>query len=252
MFPVLFSIGAFEFQTIWIVIVVSVLIFVFISYQKSEEEVLATGKVFDVLIISGVSGFILGKIVESFLVLGEADFSFSWRLSGINFWAAVFAGLATLAYFASKFKLPQIQVAEIAAFAAIPAFALFSFGKLLVLAVNPVNIFLLIWHLLATIVFLLSSKKAQISGFYLVLAGIFFSFGQAIVEITKPLTTVRVFNLSISVVVLTIAGILYYLRSGRKIFSNLAWLVQNLPKTLKRLKDIFSTRGKPWKRSYQN
>ncbi len=251
MFPTLFSIGTFEFQTIWLIAAISALIFSLIAYLRSEGEVLPVDKVFDVLILTVIGGFIFGKLVAAFLAFGELDFGQALKVTGVNFWGGVFGSLAILSAISQKFKLSPILMADIAALSAIPAAAFFSLEKLVTASFAPVNIFTLVWYIAGSLIFLKSSQRVQFPSFYLTISAIFFAVGQIVLELSQAAGgSVRIFNLTISASILTFSGILYYLRSGRKIGKDLVWLGQNLNKTLKRLKSILPSRGKPWKSNY--
>lgn len=216
MFPTLFSIGAFEFATIWLFGGTSVLIFSYVIFLQSEDQVLPTVKVFDLAIIATVLGLISGKLVGFILNLGAAGLVFT----PLNFWGATLLGLAVSFYFARKFKLSRTKIVDIFSLAAIPAAAVFYLGYLITLGISPVRIFAVVWLTVAALFFARTARKIQFPGFYLVTGVIFFAILQIVLAVFNSQTIAeKIFNLTISGSVLTILGAMLYKRRSEKNFA---------------------------------
>ena len=235
MFQVLFSVGGLHFQTIWLFTAASAIAFGYIIFLLSEDRLLPTEKVFDLLGFAALAGVVVGKITDLVLSLGQG-------FSGINFWGAILPALLTIFYFAKRFKLSRIQVIDNLSLAAIPALAIFWLGKLIVAGITTVNLFSAVWLILATLVFWQTAKKIQLAGFYFLAAGgILAVFDIVKTILVVDLLTVKIFDLAISSLILTIVIVILYKKNNRKFFE-IVKMVGG--KTLEKIKRLLSRQRK--------
>lgn len=103
MFPVLFSIGSFEFKTILMFILLSFFLASFVFWRKGREEHYSEADIFDSFILSALLGSIVARGV--FILFNFKTFGFyilNWfdvsQYPGIN----LIAGLAAAAFYIHK------------------------------------------------------------------------------------------------------------------------------------------------------
>lgn len=222
MFPVLFSAGGFHFQTIWLFVIFGFLIFGYLVFLQSEDQLLPTTKIFDVVLISGFLGFIVSRTTEAFIEFGSISFfqflKF-WEINQTYFWGAVFTSFFTLLFFSKKFRLPQAKVIDIVSLSLPPTLALFYLGRIFELGITPVNIFAPVWFLVISAIFLKTSKRIQFPLFYFLITALAISASHLIFEIFEPQAgPKRIINFLVSALVLTTANVMFYKGMSRENF----------------------------------
>lgn len=108
MFPVLFSIGHFEFRTVTIFILLAYLFSAFVFWRKGKEEHYSQAEIFDGFLVSSVVGALVARGV--FVLFNTASIGFN-PLNWLNMFAYpgfnMIAGLAAAAIYLYRYSLEQ-------------------------------------------------------------------------------------------------------------------------------------------------
>lgn len=117
MFPVLFSIGTFQFKTMSLFVLLAFFLASFIFWRKGREEHYSESDIFDGFLISTLLGAIVARVV--FIVFNFDTFGFhivSWFSLGAYPGTNLIAGLAAAAFYmyknATKNKWDQFEVLD--------------------------------------------------------------------------------------------------------------------------------------------
>ena len=107
MFPVIFSLGSFNFYTLDFTTAVGFLLASFLSWRRLRNLGLAEDKIIDLLVLIGFWGFVFSRL--SYLLENFADFGFfidRWllvtRYPGLTLWGAVLGFVFAAVRFSRK------------------------------------------------------------------------------------------------------------------------------------------------------
>lgn len=176
----------------------------FIIFLQSEDQVLPTAKIFDVVLVSAIFALLFGVVIQPL-----TDF----------LWGFLISFFAVLVISSKKLKLPRNKVLDIVSSSIPAALALFYLGRIFQQGMTPISVFAAVWFLGNSLIYLKTSKKNQFPLFYFLLTAAVFSFAHLVFEIFEPQEGVkRIINFAISALILTTSCSMFYKRMSRENF----------------------------------